>query len=280
MKVPNHAHFAYTSTRMNGGFEFGRTHYIALKSAITTGNFEKVTLHALEEPIGSWWRMAAEFATLRIVSNPSQRFNATFQHPSHIADAIRLETLLHEGGVFFDLDVIILKSFEPLLLLGKAVIGEEDELALCPAVIASPPENSFIDAWIDGYNPALSDWHGFRSLGKDEFWGEMSTRYPKHLAKKHSGDVVVLPPEAFYPVHWRRASAERFHRKASDDGLARHELESSFTIHLWAAGLWSEDYEAAERSAQASSGTLIGEVLEEILLEPINYRLIRPTNTK
>lgn len=264
MYVPKHAHFAYTSTRANGGFAFDKTHFCALKAAVVWGRFEAVTLHALEEPSGEWWRKASEFTTLRLVDDPSERFNASFTHPSHIADAIRLETLFNEGGVFFDLDIIVLNDFDPLLDLGAAVIGEEDELALCPAVLLSTPGSDFIRKWIQGYDPLLSDWSGFRSLGKDQYWGEMSTRYPKYLAERSPSDVVVMPPSTFYPVHWRRESAERLHRQADKGGLALRELQESFAIHLWAAGIWSTDKESTERSVQASSGTAVGHLLQEI----------------
>lgn len=88
-------------------------------------------------------------------------------------------------------------------------MGWEDDRAVCPAVILAEPGSSFVREWIRGYSAQTSDWDGFRSQGRDEYWGEMSTRYPPHLAEKMPESVKFLPAKCFYPVHWRRRDCER-----------------------------------------------------------------------
>lgn len=235
--TPNVAHFAYTTpSDSSDGYEFSLIHYCAVASALAYGQVDEVLIHTTTNPHGYWWRRATDLATTVHAVVPQKRFNSTFRHPAHKADAIRLSVLEQHGGVFMDLDVLTLRALTPLLDTGRPVVGMEDAVAICPAVIITPPNAPFISRWIDGYNPATSEWSGFRSAGRDQYWGELSTRYPIHLATAYPTEVMVLPPSAFYPVHWRRRSCARLYRDPAAGGLTPADLAQSYTLHLWQTG--------------------------------------------
>ncbi|WP_430791081.1 glycosyltransferase [Actinoplanes sp. G11-F43] len=263
--VPNVIHFAFTSTG-SSELPFSFVHYLAVASAVHYGDPDRVVIHVLQPPGGRWWDAAAELAEVRVTTTPEAAFNCTFHHPAHRADAIRLDTLEREGGIFLDLDVITIRPFTKLLdNPADTILGFEDTLALCPAVILSRPRAPFIRRWIEGYDPQLSEWQGFRSEGFDEFWGEISTRYPKYLAQKHPEEVSLVPSHYFYPVHWRRASCERLFYPPEAGGLDEGELKDSYCIHLWETGSWAERLRTLDPSSVRNGRTVLDAVLSPLL---------------
>lgn len=239
MSVPNVVHFAYTSPSDGSGIDFSLIHYCAVASALEYGRADAVLIHATTIPDGYWWSRAAELVTVVEAAVPEERFNSEFRHPAHQADAIRLDVVERQGGTFLDLDVLVLRPLAPLFGTDRVVLGLEDEVAICPAVVVAPPRAPFISRWIAGYDPLTSEWSGFRSTGRDEYWGELSTRYPVHLAARHPDEVSVLRPLAFFPVHWRRKETERLYAPPAEGGLRPDELAESYTLHLWETGQWA-----------------------------------------
>src|SRR6201999_3240379 len=80
----------------------------------------------------------------------SRRINST--HYAHLADIIRLDVLLKDGGIYLDSDVFALHSFSTLRHSPLDVIlGNEggNRNGLCNAVILSRPNATFIRRWID-----------------------------------------------------------------------------------------------------------------------------------
>lgn len=264
--IPNTVHFAFTSDPAQDHKPFSFVHYLAVSSAAHYARPGEIVVHYLHEPSGPWWEAARSLVVARPHPISTALFTADFAHPAHQADAIRLETLLTEGGIFLDLDVVCLQPFAPLLSTAPAIIGEEDDQAFCCAVLLAEPGSRFIEAWIRGYDPATSDWSGFRSTGFDEYWGEMSTRYPMHLRDLAPADVTVLPPQAFYPVSWRNHDCDRLFRAPDDGGLTAAMLASSYTLHLWQMGSWKRHLAALEPDSIAASDTAFAHHLKPLLL--------------
>jgi hypothetical protein len=240
MTVPNIVHFAYTSPPDGSGIHFSLIHYCAVASSLEYGHADEVLIHVTTIPDGYWWSRAGKLARVVEATVPEERFNSSFVHPAHQADAIRLAVVEQCGGAFLDLDVLTLRPLGPLYRADRAVVGMEDEVAICPAVVIAPPRATFISRWIAGYDPRTSEWSGFRSTGRDKYWGELSTRYPVHLASRYPDEVSVLHPSAFYPVHWRRKEAERLYLSPTVGGLRPEELDESYTLHLWETGQWTD----------------------------------------
>lgn len=265
MNVPNVIHFAYTSPADGSGIDFSLLHYCAVASALRFGQADEVLIHATTNPEGYWWNRAQELATVVPIGVPEKRFNSKFRHPAHQADAIRLIVLEEQGGAFLDLDVLTLRPLEPLFRSDAVVVGLEDRVAICPAVILAPPNAPFIARWIAGYDPRSSDWSGFRSTGRDEYWGELSTRYPLYLATKYPDEVAVLPPSVFYPVHWRREHCERLYSAPADGGLRVDELSESFTLHIWETDQWVGRLQKWDLEDVRDAGTTLSTLMTPLL---------------
>lgn len=145
------------------------------------------------------------------------------------AGLIRLEALVRHGGIYLDSDVRLYRPLDPLLDL-KAFAAYEDRTIVPDAVLGCEPGHpAFIEALelarlrITGRSGEPRSWQTDRGA-----WatgpGVTTTLLPRR------DDVLVLPPESFYGVHYapRETLAER---------LASHEPAPwEFGVHLWS---WS-----------------------------------------
>jgi hypothetical protein len=76
-------------------------------------------------------------------------------HVAHKADVVRLEVLLKYGGIYLDMDVLALKSFDELrqfpMVLGQE--GLDGFIGLANAVIVAHSSSSFLQQWFQNLCP-------------------------------------------------------------------------------------------------------------------------------
>ena len=69
-------------------------------------------------PQGYWWTRILQRVP-HIIMNyrkaPESIFGNKIMVAEHRSDVVRLEVLMKYGGIYLDLDVIVLKSFDPIL---------------------------------------------------------------------------------------------------------------------------------------------------------------------
>jgi inositol phosphorylceramide mannosyltransferase catalytic subunit len=130
------------------------------------------------------------------------------------SDVLRFELLARYGGVYVDVDIEPLRSLEPLLGHG-AFAGWEDDQAICGAVMGAEPAHPAVGALVD----ALPAWTVGRPNADPSTWAG-----PRFLTAQWRGreDVMLLRPEAFYPIHWRN------HRRSARYG------PRTYAVHHWA----------------------------------------------
>jgi len=79
-------------------------------------------------PTGEWFELIRPLVTLRQVEIPTKIFGNRVDHYAHRADVVRLEALKEFGGIYLDLDVIMMKSLDHLLdeqfAMGQEGIGK------------------------------------------------------------------------------------------------------------------------------------------------------------
>ena len=176
---------------------------------------------------------------------------------SHLTDVLRLALLWREGGVYVDTDVVLMRPLPwplrlPLLLprrtnesarssghgLSQAwaamgiesfVLGDPTMPILNGAVLLVPSRRSPL-LWVA--------MHEFASTYHPELWGwngpELLTRVVLRCGSTGGASVLLLPPEVFYPIHWKDVAA---YTGAED--LARQERmwrrieRRALTVHLW-----------------------------------------------
>ncbi|KAJ5811350.1 hypothetical protein N7474_007651 [Penicillium riverlandense] len=115
---------------------------------------------------------------------------------AHVADALRLDIIQQSGGIYFDMDMIVLRSFDNILQSDRdMVLGNEggDRRGLCNGVIIGRKNSSFIKRWIDSYS----------SFSPKE-WNYHSVVYPKLLSLWYPQEICALSPVAFFWPTWTK----------------------------------------------------------------------------
>lgn len=220
-----------------GGKPFSMIHYLAVRSA-AQANDVLIDVYLAYEPDGAWWDSAQPYVRVHRVEPPTEVAGVPLKHPAHQTDVLKLWTLREQGGIAIDLDVICVRPFSAIIdETAQLVLANEDRnrnVALCNAVTLAAPDAEFVKLWIDGYDPQKSLWNGFRSRGFDEHWGEMSTRYPMHLANLHPELIRILPSASFFPLQWREPYLGEFFAEGGNSPLE----DESICVHLWEMAAW------------------------------------------
>jgi hypothetical protein len=123
IQVPPLVHFIFGLAPDFGGKPFGLVHHLVVKSAVRFGRGPTggggreptVYLYHAHEPRGEWWDRTRPLLQLRRVRAPSAVFGRPLRRFAHQADVVRLEVLLSFGGVYLDLDVLLLAPLAPLM---------------------------------------------------------------------------------------------------------------------------------------------------------------------
>ncbi len=233
-----HTHFGMTSDF--GDKQFSLVHLLSIKSILASIRPDELRLYYAHSSGGPAWEEALRLTTPVKITPPERIFGVKLRHPAHRTDVHRLFTLYDEGGISIDLDVICVSSFDDLLG-NHFVMGREISLtgvrALCSAVMLSEPRAKFAEEWIKGYDPERSDWLGFRSRGRDRYWGEMSVEYPAHLSTKFPSDITVLDSDEFFPLLYDDTSLESFFTGNAPRSPVR--TPKTRAVHLWESRSWA-----------------------------------------
>lgn len=223
--IPNRCFFVCLAP-----MEFSLVNYLAVRSAATVNAPDELILYHDRKPSGRWWDAAREFITDAVgVEPPTSIGGRPVIHPAHKSDLIRLEVLMRDGGIYLDLDVLSVRPLTPFLdkslVLGQE--GEDGCHGLCNGVILAEADAPFGREWLAGFNPATSRWDGFRSRGRDEYWSEMSVKYPAYLATLFPDDITIAPYDAFHWPTWTDEHLEWLFHGAGDV------FPNAYCHHLW-----------------------------------------------
>jgi len=123
------------------------------------------------------------------------------------SDYLRLFILYYWGGVYVDMDVEPLKSFNSLIEQ-DFFIGREDERYLCPAVMGSRPGHNLL------YDCLYIANHTMKVPWGPKLITEQVKKYP---------DIKIYSPEYFFPYHWTQLGSIGYPEK------------NSYCIHHWNA---------------------------------------------
>jgi len=154
---------------------------------------------------------------------------------AQLADLVRAEDLFSHGGVYVDSDYQVFKSFEVLRGL-KAWVGWEDSKVICNAAMGFEAGHPGLGIYLQ---LAVQRLHcGTWESGVGSFTEALKDR----------GDVLLLPPESLYPVHYRDKDMIDVFLDLKD-GI-QNPWPWSFGVHHWRHS-WAVN--SADSSAGASA---------------------------
>ena len=218
--IPNKLHYVHLSA---GGREWKLHHYLSVKSAYVRGGFNSITIWMDTEPSGHWWDLTKPMVKLEFVEPPVEIFGKPIIQQAHKSDVIRLQVLLDEGGVYADTDTIFVKPYTDLLN-NKVVMGQQGidgSEGLCPAIILSEPNSTFLTRWLMGFEYSF----GGGAPGSPT-WCTHSVAYPLWLSKQIPSEITILNHQSFFWPLYHQDHMEALFEK-------NIEFPNAYSHHLW-----------------------------------------------
>lgn len=220
--IPKIIHLLYF-----GETEFYNYHFRCIKSVITNMPNHKIFIYNSKEPVNNpLWSEIKQYPQIEIkpiqVPEYFDGFKLTcFQYK---ADVVRLEVLYECGGIYLDLDMLIIKNFEELFESNKDFyISKEcsDHNGLINAFIACKPKNEFIKIWLDNFKSGLrmNNWaYHIRDTNR------LLLEKNPHFKIKYNIEIVDY--HHFFPINF--SYTEIFENKQ------HHNFnKTTYGIHLW-----------------------------------------------
>jgi hypothetical protein len=203
--------------------EFQLINYLVLLSARQHIKPDQLYIHYSLEPTGYWWLKAKQDLKLNLTLNQIPPLTSIYNHPvhhhAHRADIVRLEMLDKYGGIYLDLDVLVLKSFSKLISNShqvEAIFAWENKKyhAICNAVILAPIHSKFLRRLHQSYQSFNSSC-----------WGCHSILLTGQLAQIYQNEVYVLPSKAFFTPSWSDIEELYIYNK--------YNFKANYACHLW-----------------------------------------------
>ncbi|KAI5449138.1 hypothetical protein NCC49_005276 [Naganishia albida] len=230
--VPNVVHYVYglkDTGRTDGkGDEFPYYAYLAIRSALVNIKPEKVYFHYHNIPTGPWWdELVKDLTLIRHEHVLTHIMGKELKHFAHKSDVMRLEALLNSGGIYLDIDVFVMRSFEPLMYhpttLGMEASPDSrrtalDPEGLCNGVIISQNGSEFLKRWRASYETF-----------DEGNWAGHSVVMPWQLARAYPDEIQVLSTRAFFWPMWHGDEVKKVHELDDYDFAA----SGQFGYHAW-----------------------------------------------
>ncbi|CAF0943090.1 unnamed protein product [Adineta steineri] len=215
-------HLGYRRLERASG-EFHLINYLVLLSARQQIKPKQIYLHYSFEPTGYWWLKAKQDRQLNLTLVKIPPITSIYNHPlhhhAHRSDIARLETLDKYGGIYLDLDVLVLKSFSKLISNSyqvEAIFAWEDKQynTICNAVIIAPIHSKFLRRIYQSYQSFNSSC-----------WACHSVFLTGQLANIYQNEVYVLPSKAFFTPSWSHIGELYLYNK--------YNFKNNYACHLW-----------------------------------------------
>jgi len=213
-KIPKIIHFVYG---LKQDSIFGLVQYLSVASAYVVHKPYIIYLHCANIPTGFYWELVSNMVVINIIRDVNMIFGNPVIHYAHKADIVRLRALLKFGGIYLDLDMISLVSFDHLLN-NDFVMGIEKNVGLCNGVIISSKESKFLKIWYNAYK-TFNDSH----------WNYHSVILPNKLSKNpiYAKDITVLNEKTFFWPLWNKNGLDLMYRNHIYD------YKENLAVHLW-----------------------------------------------
>ncbi len=130
---------------------------------------------------------------------------------------VRYYWLQQLGGVYVDMDVEAIQSFDPLIHQ-SFVVGRQKDKKINTAVIGAEVGHPLLRQLLTGMKRC--------DPKNPQFGNECGPRLMTRMLKIVPKNVVVSPPEVFYPFHWNE--------ELTPDCLT----PSTLAVHHWASTWW------------------------------------------
>jgi len=243
--------------------QFKQKQQISLKSALATQQGE-IWLW-LDEKDGWEERLSNPFVTeisgkivLKKYSISTEVIGTPLEHNIHLyttdkvstSDVFRFLILYHYGGVYFDLDVLFLKDFSPLLTEQFAYPWDENNQKLVSENKAAALNQAILHIYAKG-DLALSILHALNiSLNNGNKYFNGYTGFAPFVTTTKHPDLHVLPMKFFDPC-WVNNFRPKYFFEDSHDHSCYSDIPAAYAFH-W-HNCWDLPIDPNSKFAQLSN---------------------------
>ena len=223
-EIPKIIHLLYF-----GETEFYNFHHRCVHSMIQYMPEYEIRIYNAKEPVGNkYWDDIKKQSRVRIHKIDPPVFYDGFElkHFQYKADVVRLELLYEHGGVYLDLDMLIVRPFHEVFKSGHSFYISEERAgirSLINAFLAAKPKNDFIKLWLESFKSGLrlGIWaHHIRDTNR-----QLIEDHPHYI---HKYRMKILDGQLFMPLHWQDTVA------FIQSETVPYEFPSrSYGTHLW-----------------------------------------------
>ena len=123
-----------------------------------------------------------------------------------VSDVARLWALVHEGGIYMDTDVEVIRPLDNLLV-NKAFIGFEGTQWIGTNLMGTEPHNAFLQAFLEDYNHrnfTNPDGTLNQTTNVEEITFRFQTQHnlARNGEQQQAGDFTIYPTDYFSPYDY------------------------------------------------------------------------------
>ena len=215
--IPSLVHFTWYGGKSKNHFRFH--HMLAVLAAHKFIKPSRIYFWIDMVPDGNYFKETRQnVPELYLVhrNTPKEIYGRPIRVSEHHTDIVRLEAVMEYGGIYLDLDAMVVKSLDPLLNY-EMVMGYEHDNGLCNGVIIAV-------AWAD----FLKIWHSKYKTFIDQQWADHSVILPATLAKKYK-NLVHTEERSFHRPNWMAHELVQLYK----EGNLYDWKKNNYIVHLW-----------------------------------------------
>ena len=133
------------------------------------------------------------------------------------ADYDKVKILIEQGGIYLDLDVMVVRSFDEVRKYG-CTVGLEDHIKVCSGVIICAKEHRFLYVWLDTY---YDDYEQYKDI-----WAFHAGNVPSVLVKRYP-HLVHVEPYNFHVPNYKPEGLEYIW------GNKTFAWKEHYAVHTW-----------------------------------------------
>lgn len=262
--IPKILHFIWLTPPE--GNEFKLHHQIAVKAAHAHNKDYKILFHCDKEPESTFFKEVRPLMEIVHVEIPHSIFGNPIKYTTNKADLVKFNIMLEYGGIYLDLDIITLRSFDPYLdnnvCMGLELSPKMNlrqvfyflrtfqfdilkykfrmPTGLCAGFIMGSKGSDFFRDWIEGYrNFDMEKWAYFAvklpyqisQSGKHQV--KILDPYITHFPSCHDDDLKLIfekkidIPNKLFLHYWESRSKAKYLSKLSKEYVMN--TDSTFT---------------------------------------------------
>ena len=221
-RIPSLVHLVWMTRKQNESMQFH--HFISFLSVMKRIQPSQIRFYYDNLPIGQYWDEILNLVnktqntTFVLIKTENPRFigGRAIEVNEHGSDVVRLDMIRQYGGIYLDLDVIIIRDLTSLMCYDM-VLGEENPGHSPNAFMMAVPNSTFANIWWRTY---LTDYRG-------HLWGYNSVIVPGKLAKLFPNRVHVEHKLMMHP-NWRFEEMNFLYFEGYN-----FNWQANYVIHLW-----------------------------------------------